>query len=66
MGLLRSLLKAVLSFNISNEYQKVLIDTREFGKKESVDKCLKENDVDIILGRADSQMNNYYVSAVCG
>ncbi|KAI1736309.1 putative glutamyl-tRNA amidotransferase subunit A [Xylaria scruposa] len=57
-------LETALSFKISDEeYQKALADVREFGREKSIDKCLKENGIDIILGRADSQINNYYVSA---
>ncbi|KAI0857301.1 putative glutamyl-tRNA amidotransferase subunit A [Xylaria cubensis] len=57
-------LETSLSFKISDEeYRKALADVREFGREKSIDKCLKENGVDIILGRADSDINEYYVSA---
>ena len=57
-------LKTALDFQIPDEeYHRALDDVRDFGRQRSVDKCLEENDVNIILGRADSKINNYYVSA---
>ncbi|KAI0141615.1 putative glutamyl-tRNA amidotransferase subunit A [Xylariaceae sp. FL1272] len=57
-------LEAALSSKTSKEeYKKALEDVREFGRNKSTDKCLRENSVDIILGRADSNMNDYYVAA---
>lgn len=57
-------LQTALDFQIPDEeYHRALDDVRDFGRQRSIDKCLKENDVNIILGRADSKINNYYVSA---
>lgn len=45
------------------EYQEALDDMRDFGRRRSVDKCLADYDVDVILGPADSRMHEFYAAA---
>ncbi|KAI1123344.1 putative glutamyl-tRNA amidotransferase subunit A [Nemania abortiva] len=54
-------LEGAAGFQLSEEdYQKALADMRDFGRRRGVDKSLGENEVDIILGPADSRIHEYY------
>ncbi|OAA42544.1 Amidase signature domain protein [Cordyceps fumosorosea ARSEF 2679] len=53
----------VAAVNITeNEYHDALADMRDLGRRRAVDNCLKEYDVDIILGPGDSRINELYAT----
>lgn len=57
-------LEAAMAFQITDEeYQKALADMRDWGRNRAVDKCLQENDIDIIIGPGDSRINELAVTA---
>ena len=57
-------LEAAMAFQITDEeYQRALDDMRDWGRNRAVGKCLRENDVDIIVGPGDSRINELAVTA---
>lgn len=57
-------LEMAAAFDITEDgYQNALADMRDFGRRRAVDKCLKEYDVDIVLGPGDSRINELYATA---
>lgn len=57
-------LEMAAAFDITEDgYQNALADMRDFGRRRAIDKCLKEYDVDNILGPGDSRINELYATA---
>ncbi|KAK3937314.1 amidase signature domain protein [Diplogelasinospora grovesii] len=56
--------EAAAAFSITEDERKAAIeDVRDWGRRRAIDKCLKENDIDIILGPADSEIDGFYTAA---
>ncbi|KAF5666583.1 glutamyl-tRNA(gln) amidotransferase subunit A [Fusarium circinatum] len=52
------------SFVISSEAREEAIrKMRDFGRNQAIDKCLQDNEIDVILGPADSEIDDYYSAA---
>ncbi|KAF4451405.1 amidase family protein [Fusarium austroafricanum] len=52
------------SFLLSIEERKEAIrKMREFGRNEAINKCLVDNNIDVILGPGDSEIDDYYSAA---
>ncbi|KAK5652964.1 hypothetical protein OQA88_9444 [Cercophora sp. LCS_1] len=57
-------LETAAKFSLPTDVRAAAIeDMRDWGRRRAVDKCLKEYDVDIILGPADSEMDDLYSAA---
>lgn len=51
-------------FTLSEEARKAALDDmRDFGRRRAIDKCLQYYGVDIILGPADSELDDFYTAA---
>jgi len=46
-----------------DEYRDALKSMRDWGRRQAVDKCLKENEVDVIIGPADSRIHELSTAA---
>jgi hypothetical protein len=56
-------LEGAAKFSLSQtERQKAIDEMKAFGRR-SIDQCLKNFDVDVIIGPADSEIDDYYCAA---
>ncbi|KAF5536939.1 amidase family [Fusarium phyllophilum] len=59
-----SRLEMAENFVISSEAREEAIrKMRDFGRNQAIDKCLQDNEIDVILGPADSEIDDYYSAA---
>ncbi|EMR65888.1 putative glutamyl-trna amidotransferase subunit protein [Eutypa lata UCREL1] len=57
-------LEGAAEFSLSAaERRKAIEDMRDFGRRRAIDKCLEEYGVDVIIGPADSEIDDYYSAA---
>jgi amidase len=57
-------LETAANFRITDEeYRKALDDMRNWGRKMAVDRCLAEYEVDVMVGPADSRINEFSSAA---
>ncbi|KAF5706587.1 amidase family [Fusarium mundagurra] len=59
-----SRLEMAENFVLSSEAREEAIrNMRDFGRNQAIDKCLQDNEIDVILGPADSEIDDYYSAA---
>ncbi|KAI1248790.1 hypothetical protein MGN70_009992 [Eutypa lata] len=64
IGRVMSKLEGAAEFSLSAaERRKAIEDMRDFGRRRAIDKCLEEYGVDVIIGPADSEIDDYYSAA---
>lgn len=57
-------LEGAAEFSLSAEERRQAVeDMRDFGRRRAIDKCLEEYGVDVIIGPADSEIDDYYSAA---
>lgn len=57
-------LEKAAAFSIPQDARAAAIkDMRDWGQRRAIDKCLKEYDVDIVIGPADSELDDHYPAA---
>lgn len=57
-------MEVAAAFNLSEDERKAAIaHMRDWGRRRAIDTCLKDNDVNIILGPADSEIDGLYSAA---
>ena len=57
-------LETAATFSIPEDVRAAAIqDMRDWGRTRAVDKCLREYEVDIVIGPADSELDDHYSAA---